>query len=867
VNELLERGPALDTLARELALVRRGAGRAVLVAGEAGIGKSTLLERFLNSTRPDTEVVTGACDALFTPRPLGPLRDIALQWNDQALLDVDSDRHALFSMLLQRLRERRAPIVVAFEDMHWADEATLDLVKFLGRRIGPIPVLFILTYRDDEIGAQHPLRAVLGDLPGPTTTRIVLDRLSEAAVTALARASAGGEGPADLYALTEGNPFFVTEVLASGAAGVSPTLRDAVLARAARLSRPAREALDLAALSPGAVEGWLIEQCMSGADDALDECMACGMLAPVDARYVFRHELARLAVRDELSPQRRRSLSERLLRALESRPAGPESMSRLAHHAEDAGDRDAVVSYASAAGRSAASLGSHREAHAHFKRALAHAGALPARDRALLLETYAQECHAIGDMAGAIDRRREAAALWHALGDPRKEAENLSRQMISLVGAGRDSEAEAVSREAIALLDALPQCAELALAYRTQAGLRMLQRDNAEALAWGEKALALSEAFSDRETLVASLNTIGSALILSGDETRGCAYLEQSLAMAREARIESHISSALGNLGSGLGEVYRFDLADRYLAAAIEFATERDLDHSRLYALSWQANTRLYQGRWSEAAEAALAVLKSEAAATIARTMALLALGRLRARRGDAGAWDVLDQALALAERSGTLQRIAPVRAARAEAAWLEDDRDRAADEARGAYELALAKGHAWFVGELAYWQWKGGALDEVPAIAAEPYRLQMHGDAAQAEAAWQARNCPYEAARALAEADDEASLKRALQVFDRLGAAPAAERTRKRLRELGTRAIPRGPRAATRGNAFGLTARELEVVALLAKGLTNGAIAAKLHRSEKTVDHHVSAVLAKLDVRTREAAAQAAARHGLIPK
>ena len=259
---------------------------------------------------------------------------------------------------------------------------------------------------------------------------------------ALARASTHGEGPPDLYALTGGNPFFVTEVLASGAAGVSPTLRDAVLARAARLSRPAREALDLAALSPGAVEGWLIEQCMSGADDALDECMACGMLAPVDARYVFRHELARLAVRDELLPQRRRALSERLLRALESRPAGPESMSRLAHHAEDAGDRDAVVRYASAAGRSAAGLGSHREAHAHFKRALAHAGALPARDRALLLETYAQECHAIGDMAGAIDGRQEAAALWRELGDPRKEAENLCRQMISLVGAGRDSEAE-----------------------------------------------------------------------------------------------------------------------------------------------------------------------------------------------------------------------------------------------------------------------------------------------------------------------------------------------------------------------------------------------------------------------------------------
>ena len=220
-----------------------------------------------------------------------------------------------------------------------------------------------------------------------------------------------------------------------------------------------------------------------------------------------------------------------------------------------------------------------------------------------------------------------------------------------------------------------------------------------------------------------------------------------------------------------------------------------------MYATAWQANTHLHQGRWNEAEEAALAVLQSDAATTIGRIMALLALGRLRTRRGEAAAREALDQALALAEPTGALQRIAPVRAARAEAAWLDGDAARTADEARAAYPLALAKGHAWFIGELAYWQWKAGVLDEVPAIAAEPYRLQMQHDAVKAEVAWQARNCPYEAARALAEADDEASLKRALQVFDRLKATPAADRTRQRLRELASaaRADPALPGAATR--------------------------------------------------------------------
>jgi len=327
------------------------------------------------------------------------------------------------------------------------------------------------------------------------------------------------------------------------------------------------------------------------------------------------------------------------------------------------------------------------------------------------------------------------------------------------------------------------------------------------------------------------------------------------------------VGNALGNLGSALGEMYRLDLANRYLAEAIQFATERDIDVTRLYARSWQANAQLHEGRWSEAAEAALDVLNASAAVTNSRTMALLALGRLRARRGDSGVWDVLDEALALADRSGTLQRKAPVHAARAEAAWLEGDSARTAAEALGAYPLALQKAHAWFAGELAYWQWKAGTLKDVPALSAEPYRLQMQRAPVEAHAAWQARHCPYEAARALVEVDSEEPLKTALQVFDRLGAAPAADRVRRRLRELGSSSIPRGPRAAARANAFGLTARELEVVALVAQGLTNGAIAARLHRSEKTVDHHVSAVLAKLDVNSREAAVAAAHTHRLIPK
>jgi DNA-binding CsgD family transcriptional regulator len=239
-------------------------------------------------------------------------------------------------------------------------------------------------------------------------------------------------------------------------------------------------------------------------------------------------------------------------------------------------------------------------------------------------------------------------------------------------------------------------------------------------------------------------------------------------------------------------------------------------------------------------------------------------MGRVRARRGDPGAFRALDEALELSVPGGHLQRLGHVHAARAEAAWLSGDRERALHEGLAVYPLALEKRHLWFAGELAYWQWKAGSLDEVPAWIAEPYRVQLEGSPDAAAQAWRAHDCPYEAARALAEAEDEELLLEGLAEFERLRAEPAAKLLRQDLRARGA-SVPRGPRPATRANPAELTERELEVLRLVAAGKRNAEVASELVVSPRTVDHHVSAILRKLDVRTRGEAAAAASRLGLI--
>jgi DNA-binding CsgD family transcriptional regulator/tetratricopeptide (TPR) repeat protein len=862
--ELLERGSFLADLGRLFDEATAGHGRLAFVGGEAGAGKTVLVERFVQNVGNRADVLFGACDALSTPRPLGPLLDMArgLGPEFERALRAGEGRDDTFRRFLARLGAGAKPTIAVFEDVHWADEATLDLLRFVARRLNDRPCLIVATYRDDELGPQHPLRLALGDLATTSTLRrLNLPRLSPDAVATLADGS--GLDPHHLYRITAGNPFFVSEVLATGTGEVPASVRDAVLARFARLAEPERRALEAAAVLGATTRASDLDAVLPGATAAADACVAMGMLRAERDAFSFRHELVRDALLTVLPSQRKLELHRRTLAVLQG--GGSDDLRRLAHHAEAAGEADAVLRYAPAAAEQAVAVGAHREAAAQLGRAVRFADRLPTPDRARLLERYAWACQLTDRMEDAATARRAAIELWRELREPLREGAALARLAHALVLAGRNEEGERASRGAIEVLEARPPGPELAEAYRYQGYVRMLDRDTRQAVAWSEKAVALASRHGATETLAPAYNAIGSALLVSGEVEAGRRALEHSLALAQAANAPFHVGNAYSNLGSGAGEVLELDLAERYLALAVAHDAEHDLDGDASYARSWQALVALYRGQWSTAVDLAAAVLRRPATATISRIMALVALGRVRARRGDPEIWVALDEALRLAAPTGTLQRLGPVHAARAEAAWLQDHAAEARDAARAAYELAVRKRHAWFVGELAYWRWKCGDLPVVPSGAAEPFARQMRGDPAGAAQAWNERGCPYEAARALAEANDEASLRSALATFEALGARPSAQATLRRLRELGVTGLPRGPRPSTRANPAGLTRRQLDVLRLMVEGRSNPEIALALVRSPKTVDHHVSAILAKLEVHNRTEAVREALRSGLV--
>ena len=856
--EFLERNHEIEELKAALDAAATGRGSVVLIGAEAGMGKTRLVNEFTGNLPDRARFLWGACDDLITPRILGPFRDICGQLGGAvaALLDSNPPLGDVYGVMLDALDGGHRSTVVLIEDAHWADAASLDVLKYVGRRIERIPVVLIVTFRDDELHSGHPLRFVLGEFKPDTVRRLSLAPLSREAVERLADQTSV---PEDVYELTGGNPFLVTELLSAGGSRVSRNVVDAVTARLRRLSPAARSIADLVAIIPGRCDRRLLDD--ADIEPAVTEGHERGLLEFDQHAIWFRHELARRAVESAMPARRRFELHKSVAHRLSDLDLDP---ARIVHHAELGGLTEAVVRFAPVAARQARTAGAHREAGSHYRRVLPHLELMPPAERAELLGEYTTECYYTDDQQDALDAAEQALAGYRELGD--QPAEGRMLRWLSRVRwwLGDREGSEAAAAEAISVLEALEPGGDLAMAYSNLAQLHMLSQRLDPAVLWATKAIETAEAVGDKSVLAHALNNLGSARVRAGD-LGGRQLLLESLNVALREGLDEHAARAYSNFSWVALDYREYGLAADYLRQGINFSVDHELHGYDYYMVAQRGRMRFERGDWDGAESDARWVMSRPQAPGITTLPALTLLGRVQTRRGDPAASETLAEAWELAKGADEFQRLGPVAVGRAELAYLAGNLDEVRAAIEPAFELALELRQPWVGDEAIYWMWRSGGLETVPETV-EPFALQIGGHPDRAAAAWARLGCPYEEAMALADSDREEPLRRALVILDRLGGIPAASLVRRKLKRVGARAIPRGPRSTTRANPAGLTDRQVEVLSLIVEDLTDAEIAERLFVSAKTVGHHVSAILSKLGVTSRREAADQARRLEIFP-
>jgi DNA-binding CsgD family transcriptional regulator/tetratricopeptide (TPR) repeat protein len=541
-------------------------------------------------------------------------------------------------------------------------------------------------------------------------------------------------------------------------------------------------------------------------------------------------------------------LHDEVLRRVLAQPE-PEPAT-VAFHARAAHQPQVAYRAQCSAARHAAALGAHRQAAEHYRQAVADADRFdePAEISELWMALSVEE-YLNGADAAALDAAQRVLEFYPAGADPLRRG-----AAISWLSRMTNAEDEAIRLAfiAIEILEPLGPSPTLAGAYANIANQLMRARDLAPAISWARRTIELARQIEHPESLAAGLDALGCSLMLRGRDPSG-AYLREAIEVARVAGLPNELGRAYANLVSAAGEARLYRVSMAAIPEALAYFVAQDMDGHATYLRAWQARCRFEQGEWVAADSVVRDILEAPSEpSAISAVAAWCVRGRIRIRRGEGGGWAALDRAKQIADPTGALQRLAPVVAARAEARWLDGIRDDGADGLISTYELALVRTDHWAAGELGFWMWRHGHLTELPDWVAEPYRRHVAGDLVAAAKLWRELGCRYEQADALRDSGDEQSVRAALELYDSLGAQPGRRRAVARLRDLGVRTIPRGPRASTAAHADGLTAREVEVLQWLRAGHTDAEIGAGLHLSTKTVGHHVSAVLRKMGATSR---------------
>ncbi|MDA0161829.1 AAA family ATPase [Solirubrobacter ginsenosidimutans] len=850
-SRLLERDAPLSALLAALAEAETGRGSTALVSGEAGIGKTSLVREFAGRVGSRARLLQAACDDLVTPRTLGPLHDAAAG-TDGPLAAALAQEGQVFTALLDELGES-PPTVLIVEDAHWADDATLDVLGYAARRLESRGALLVLTVRDEAIDANHPLHRLLGMLTSVPLRRLELLPLSRDAVQRLANGT--GRNPDTVHALTRGNPFFVAEALAAPPDEVPVSVKDAVLARVRLLSPECRDALDRLSVLPSTIPTDLASAL--GALDPLEEAELAGLIELRPDGLGFRHELARRAIEQSLPALRRRLLNADVVAALQTR--GGADRGRLLHHAAEARDVETLLAEGPDAAREAARAGSHRQALAHFEAVVPHADKLPLRDRAAFLNDYGWELYNAHHFPESVEASRAAEELYREVGDPLALGLCLVRLSRHLFMTGATDAAEEAAQRAVVTLLGVGDDAALAYATLYLGGILAQSRPR-EAREVLERADALALRSQRPELAALCLNYLAIVRVEAG-QPDGLQTMRNSIALAQAGSHHEATARGYCNLAELLLRMGRLDELERCVREGLEFTRERgfwshgyNLDVHRCLLL-------LRRGDWAgaEAGLRHLFELNDDPGMLFAYSAPWL--GRLLARRGDPSAGPLLADAWEQAQRSRLILGRAYAGIARAEWAWLTGDLDAARQVASVLLPATMNPGAAPFRGEVARYLVRAGvdieAFGDPSADLPPGYAAGLRGDWRAAADAWLAVGDPYESALELMDGDAEAC-EEAIRTLEGLGATVPARFARERLRALGAPVPPRlrGPRAATRANPAGLTARQVAVLDLVREGLTNAEIADRLVLSVRTVDHHVAAILQKLGVSSRREAA-----------
>lgn len=862
---LVERESAISQFGLCVKKLASGTGHVALISGEAGIGKTTFLEQMRRSYQTRARFYWSGCDPLLTPRPFGPVHDIVAELSTSLLelLENGASTTSIYSAFYQALESSSEPVILIFEDVHWADHATLDLFKFLVRRIAFVKCLLVISYRDDEVGETHPFRTVLDVLPSSHTSRIPILPLTQTGIAQLAKDS--HHDSTTLLNITAGNPFYITELLAVDSADknhIPVSVKEAIVFRLNQLPQAIRHFLETISLIPNRVPlSLILAICGIEGETHAIACVARKLLTVDDVgNFRFRHELARLSTVASIAISKQKQLHNKIVLALEASQTH-DTLALLIHHSASALDAKRVLKYAPIAGKNAAKNGAHREAAAYLRVALRFVDDAPTELAAQLYQDWAYETGLTLQIDDSvIEARRHAITLWRALNRQQKVGENLRFLSRLHWYRGEAAEAEHFANESIKTLESVPICSERVMAYSFRAQLDMLNDRMNEAIVWGNRALELEKTFTDPELRIHALNNVGSARVFRGDED-GEAMLHESLALAIKHGFHEHAARVYTNFSDYCVRYKKLAMAEELIASGIAFDTTYDLDSWTYYLIGIQAQLRLEQGRLEDAQTISQGVLGRDKLTLLMKLPALIALARSQLRLGATGCDQRISQALENAMATDELQYIIPARFGAIEAAWLHDNKEVAFTHLQWLTELNASCLDHWRSAELALWISRFGfSIQTNTAFPLPlPYQLELQEKYADAAEVWMNMEMPYHAALSLLHCEQHSAkdaLPRAFRMLEAIGAKATLLKVRDKAKQLGVlEDLPsarRGPYKQTRQHPAGLTAKEQQVLGYLSAGSSNQEIADLLSRSQRTVENHVSSILSKLNVANR---------------